>query len=685
VSRARETTGGLAALENWLQTHSDLAAGVVLLVGFALRLHAASGTFLDPDEALHFWAANRASLSAAYEGSLHLSHPPLLVFVLYFWRWFGTSEVVLRLPSVIAGTVFCWAGFKWLTGLLGLGAGWIGLIFLAFLPPMVRVSSEVRQYALLLVFIAGAAYLLERALSENSVLWMVLASLSLFLAMLTHYSAFLFAATLGIYAMLRIGARRPATPVMVTWFAGQLFGLGIAVFLYITHLSRLEELQGAHVPNWLPSVYLPNSYFHPGHGGRWLWALARTGSIFQYTFGQLAIGDLAFPLFVIGVVLLLRKKIIPGEFGAEPQLLGILLPLPFVLTCAAALLEKYPYGGSRHSAFLVMFAVAGVCVVLAKITSQRLSRACGAAILIVVACNAFAWRHQPYMLRADQKRAHMEEALGFMQQQMAPSDVAFVNNQTSIVLGHYLCRTQAFEFDRSVPGFRSFACGGHRVIAASEEFRYTAENFFVRLNEMAQKYGLRSEQTVWIVQVGWDINFTQELKKQYPEFRDLKVQSFGQNISVFKVVTGQRGSPPVTVLGSQPSPSLPAAAAAFAVWKDRPGKLAGTPGGGPAARWLRPNQAVPPGVETRSVLPGPGSDGAERKPVFSLSLPLGDHRHRPPEQVGGNHFAIDLQRAVVIDEALLLERLHEFAYPCASGTHHLRQSSLAHSQRAVEL
>jgi 4-amino-4-deoxy-L-arabinose transferase-like glycosyltransferase len=620
VSRARETTGGLAGLENWLQTHSDLAAWMVLLVGFAVRLGAACGTFLDPDEALHFWAANRASLSAAYEGSLHLSHPPLLVFVLYFWRWFGTSEVVLRLPSVIAGTVFCWAGFKWLTGLFGLGAGWIGLIFLTFLPPMVRISCEVRQYALLLVFLAAAAYLLERALRENSAMLMALASLFLSLAMLTHYSAFLFAAAIGIYTLLRIGARPPATPVMVTWFAGQLFGLGIAVFLYITHLSRLEELQGAHVPNWLPSVYLPNSYFHPGHGGRWLWALARTGSIFQYTFGQLAIGDLALPLFVIGVVLLLRKKIIPGEFATEPRLVGILLLLPFVLTCGAALLEKYPYGGSRHSAFLVMFAVAGVCVVLAKITAQRLSRACGAAILIVVACNAFAWRHQPYMLRADQKRAHMDEALAFMQQQMAPSDVVFVNNQTSIVLGHYLCQTQGFEFDRSVPGFRSFECGGHRVVAASEEFRYTAENFFVRLNQMAQKYGLRSEQTVWIVQVGWDINFTQELKQQYPEFRDLNVQSFGQNISVFKVVTGQRGSPPVTVLRSEPSPEFATGGGRPCIGVGSTGKRADAAGGGPAAM-ASPEPTRNHRMDTRSRLSWPGWERAELNRFFHFTTP----------------------------------------------------------------
>jgi hypothetical protein len=539
VSQANGTTRRFDPLGNWLLSHSDLAAAIVVVAGFFLRIHTASGTFLDPDEALHFWAANRASLSAAYQGSLHLSHPPLLVFVLYFCRWLGTSELVLRLPSVIAGTAFCWVAFKWLTGLFGLASGWIGLLFLTFLPPMVALSSEVRQYALLLVFIAGAAYLLERALAENSVGFMAWSSISLYLAMLSHYSAFLFAATIGTYTILRIVTHRPTAKVIAMWLTGQLFGLGIAVFLYITHLSRLEELQGAHVPNWLPSVYLPNSYFHPGHGGRLLWALARTGSIFQYTFGQLAVGDVAFPLFMIAIVLLVKKKIVAEKFEVDTRLLGVFLILPFVLTCVAALLEKYPYGGSRHSAFLVMFAVAGVSAILAKVISQKLLHGIVLAVLVVAACNAFAWRHQPYMLRADQSRAHMGEALQFLQQQVSPADVLFVNNQTSILLGHYLCQEKPFEFDRSVSGFRSFQCGGHRVIAASEEFRYTAENFLVRLHEMAQKYDLRPDQKVWIVQVGWDINFVQELRKQYPEFRDLKAETFGQNISIFNITLGR--------------------------------------------------------------------------------------------------------------------------------------------------
>ncbi len=56
---------------------------------------------------------------------------------------------------------------------------------------------------------------------------------------------------------------------------------------------------------------------------------------------------------------------------------------------------------------------------------------------------------------------------------------------------------------------------------------------------MARQYNFRSGQGVWIVQLGWDSNFTQDLQKEYAEFRDIKVTSFGPNISFFKLTVGQ--------------------------------------------------------------------------------------------------------------------------------------------------
>src|ERR1700674_274014 len=95
-----------AAVDSWLEIHINWAAASATLLAFLARLWVASGTFVNPDEALHFRLANQLSLPLAYKESLTASHPPLLTFVLYFWRAFGTSELWLRLPSVLASIVF---------------------------------------------------------------------------------------------------------------------------------------------------------------------------------------------------------------------------------------------------------------------------------------------------------------------------------------------------------------------------------------------------------------------------------------------------------------------------------------------------------------------------------------------------------------------------------------------------
>ena len=77
---------------------------------------------------MHFLgAAYKPSLVEAYRSSLNLAHPPLLILLLNMWRRLGTSELFLRLPSVVAGTIFCWIFFRWLTRLLRpcRGMGWL--------------------------------------------------------------------------------------------------------------------------------------------------------------------------------------------------------------------------------------------------------------------------------------------------------------------------------------------------------------------------------------------------------------------------------------------------------------------------------------------------------------------------------------------------------------------------------
>ena len=513
---------------------------LVLTAGFLIRLWVAAGTFLNPDEALHCLLANQSSWRLAYQASLTNAHPPLLTLVLYLWRGIGSSEFVLRLPSVIAGTAFCWIIFKWLTRIFGQVAGFIGLILVTFLPPVIALGAEVRQYALLLFFLATSAYLLERALAEKSPGVILLSAISLDLALLSHYSAILFAAAIGFYSLLRVIASRPAK-VRAAWVMGKTSTLGLIAVLYVTHISRLKgDYAAGTIYGWLA-----NSFFRPGHDNPLLFVIARTGGVFQYVFGQLAVGDIAFLAFLAGVVLLCRKKIMPAALNVPPWQLGAFLVLPFALGAGAAIVRIYPYGGTRHSAFLIMFAVAGVSLMLAKLVKQRTGRGIALALLIIAVCNALAQPHRPYMLRADQSRMQMTRAMEFVRSQIPPLETIVVDYQTRLLLAYYLCPEQPVPFSAPLGSFEEFQCGGHRVVAAGPDlYIFTAQNFLPRWNDLLRSFPLKSGQSVWIIQAGWEVDLLHELQSGVPEFHELNPHSFGKNITTF-ILTSEQPMPAI--------------------------------------------------------------------------------------------------------------------------------------------
>src|SRR5580704_5694371 len=186
-----------------------------LLLGFALRLKSAAGIFLNPDEALHYVLVNQSSLAGAYRASLTNAHPPLYFVLLYFWRFIGNSEVMLRLPSVLASTAAAWMAFRWISMVMGRATALISLLLLAFSPVLIALGAEVRNYSLLLLWMASALYFLERAFRDQEVSSIAYASLFLYLAILTHYSALWFVLALGVYTLLHIPVMK--SRMLIAW------------------------------------------------------------------------------------------------------------------------------------------------------------------------------------------------------------------------------------------------------------------------------------------------------------------------------------------------------------------------------------------------------------------------------------------------------------------------------------
>ncbi len=528
-------------LDAWFESHADLAAVFVVLTGFLARLWTASGTFLNPDEALHFRLANQTSLAAAYKEALTAAHPPGLILLLYFWRAVGTSELCLRMPSVIAGSVFCWMFYKWLADVTDRLKGFIGLLFVALLGPIVGLSAEVRQYELVLAFLACALLFLDRAFAEKSAGQMAAFSVFLYLAMWSHYSAFLFAGALGIYALARIFAERPPMKVVSVWGLGQLLGIGFGFFFYKVHLSRLGEAYTRTVSQgFMSDYYLHRSYYDSAHDNPLLFLVGHSFGVFQFFFGQLAVGDVVGVLFLVGVASLLWRK--AGDIQARSKRwLGVLLVLVFAVAGVASLRHVYPYGGTRHVAFLIIPGVAGVSVALARLAGGRWTQGVPLALFILGICLVFGKPRPPRMDRADQSRAQMAAAMEFVRQNIPSSSPIFVDYQTDLILGHYLCRQQPIVVDETVPGFESFSCGGYRVNSANYKtaWLFSSENFVSDWNGMVRAYNLHPGEKVWNFQCGWGIKLAGELRSQFEEFRDLPVTRFGDNIQIFPLTVGQ--------------------------------------------------------------------------------------------------------------------------------------------------
>jgi hypothetical protein len=480
----------LGKLEEWIAKNSTWLAIGVIAAAFALRLAYASSCYLNPDEALHFEAAQPNSWLGAYDASRMLAHPPLFILVLHWFLLLGHSEVVLRMPSIIGGTVALWFAFAWIRRVLGRIPALAGMLFMALSQAELSASTEVRQYGLLLCFVCGALYATERALAERSTGWAIVQGLFLLFALLTHYTALIVIGSLDLYVLLRLFSDRAPLRLFFTIGVTQAV-LALAFgWLYFEQIRRSAVFHPATLSYLTPYFFVRGSETPIGFVTRSLLG----------TFAYIVNWRLALPSMLVllaGLVALLT-----GRTSAE-RLTSLWIVAPLVFGFVAAIYRVFPFAGSRHQTYLLPFLAMGFSAALAWIPARL-----AAPLLLAPLILAPIWvTHNP---PANNPKlfpiGEMTKAILYIDQTVPPGAPLFVDGQTGHILAYYLGRDD-FSSNSSLPNRNNGERpGGHRVIAPRDFVRFRSfepNEVFAQVNESARGVGVPSGDPLWIITVAW--------------------------------------------------------------------------------------------------------------------------------------------------------------------------------------
>ena len=294
----------LQRAESWLAAHVEWLVAAIVLVGFVLRWQRAAGVYLNADESQILVAPLQHGFIQAILAT-PTPYGPLVTCLLYPLAALGESELLFRLPSLLAGALVPAAAYLWLSRLFDKSTAFCAAVILAFSPPMISLSAQIRYYIIHLLFITLSLYFLERAFSEQSTRWIRYFGVAMLLATLTLYMSAWYIGAVGVYALVRILRGELPRRIVFEWAAIQVV---IAVILVSAYIVMSNDPRVLATENSARGSWLSMFYYRPERGTIFQQLTFATDSLFSYAFANDRIGWYMLPVFAAGLALILAGR-----------------------------------------------------------------------------------------------------------------------------------------------------------------------------------------------------------------------------------------------------------------------------------------------------------------------------------------------------------------------------------------
>ncbi len=357
------------------------AALLLLAVGFALRARGISEYWLNPDEGIYYSTLTQPSFGRFWAEVTANAHPPAFYLLLRGMGFLTWDFVWLRAAPLLFGTAAIWV--FWLvgrelggSGTRGTVTGLVAAALVALNPEAITLSQVMRPYTLVVLLLGASLLQLLRYRAEprDATLFRYAGLLSL--AVLCHYSA-----ALAVAALCAVLAHDAATGRLdrrgaLRLAAAQAVPLLLIGAVYVAHLGSA-----------LGSDLVGEALDPGGWLGDWLIRSPTDAwnSLVSYQIFHLPAG-----LRLSALALLLAA--IATSAARGERLVAVLAVGGLGVAILASVLGVYPFGPSRHNAWLTVFTIPPLAWLAGLVASAPRGRAAAglAGVAAVIAAGSAA-------------------------------------------------------------------------------------------------------------------------------------------------------------------------------------------------------------------------------------------------------------------------------------------------------